>query len=775
MDNFLTLHETLGSLCATLIFAAALYAPGFAVSYASNLFGFRKLSATERSCWAIAISFLVAPILADLLCRVAGLTAVTVTVGLASIFCIVHLLRTWREHCSARHFEAGGGSGKRGLWIFFGWTVFCLLMLVDFQIGHRLYFSVVTADQSYRIAFTDAVVRTGVPPSNPLYSPGGVMQSGSHASLHVTAMPYYYFWYVLCAVVVKLGRLAHVTSQQAFIASSVWAGIGLMATVHLFTQHFFRWTGSRSHRLRWLALALLTVTGADLIPALGNLVLQASLNGDIEWWSVDPIDSWANSLLWVPHHVAGTLCCLLAFLLLWRTREALSCKNRFTALLLAATGCASAFGLSCYVMFGFVLMMAAWFVRLVLIGTPDRLALWKRSAFGAIVASTLLFPFLLELVHGLRLAATGETGTHLFSFSVRRMIDSGLLTGLPIFAGWNQKHPVILDQGLRMLLLVPGLALELGVYGAVLVILCVQRWRKRVHGARPDLQAGGEASDTAFFFVVCGLTMTMFLSSSVISNNDFGYRAVMLPQFFLVLLTAEWLGAWWFGHHQSATGIQPRRGQRQLLYGLLGLGVAGSVYGALLLRAWLPLEQQRSQDGFGDLSQDAAAVHAAFQRLHSVASPGAVIAFRPIPPEAHQRDEVMTPNEFYQRMLVMNAGRQVVNAEWQCAVHFGGDPAGCRTILQTLDALYASPSPGARQAQELCKKLGVQYLAISHRDPSWRGSEAHGSGWPETLPTVAQQPGFRLLACSADGNAQQTSPSTSTSSHLLSWLKPWHF
>ena len=193
-------------------------------------------------------------------------------------------------------------------------------MLVDFQTGHKLFFTVAMADESYRIAFIDAVARTGVPPANPLYF------SGSPAPKR-----YYYFWYVLCAAVVKL---AHVTARQAYVASCIWAGFGLLVTVRLYAVHFFRW----ERKQRWIALGLLLVSGAGIVPALGNAVLQPSLNGDIEWWSVDPIDAWPDSLLWVPHHVASVLCCLLVFLFLWRTLEPLSRNAKCCAVVFGGYG-----------------------------------------------------------------------------------------------------------------------------------------------------------------------------------------------------------------------------------------------------------------------------------------------------------------------------------------------------------------------------------------------------------------------------------------------------
>ena len=135
-----------------------------------------------------------------------------------------------------------------------------------------------------------------------------------------------------------------------------------------------------------------------------------------------------------------------------------------------------------------------------------------------------------------------------------------------------------------------------------------------------------------------------------------------------------------------------------------------------------------------------------FAELDRVSSRKAVVVFRPIDPDPDRGNDVMSPSEFYQRMLVMDAGRQMLNAERPCATQFGGDPSACPAILQQTAPLYALPSPSAEWARGYCSQFGVQYIAVSHRDPDW-GSN---SGWPVALPVIAQQDGFKILRCAPD-------------------------
>ncbi len=625
------------------------------------------------------------------------------------------------------------------------------------------------ADESYRIAFTDAVVRTGIPPTNPLYFAGAV-----------APMRYYYFWYILCAAV---ANLAHVPARDAFYASCIWAGFGLLTTVQFYTTHFFHW----SRKSQRLTLALLLITGADLLPALGQAFLQPTLNGDTEWWSVDPIDAWPDSLLWVPHHVAAVLCCLVAFLFLWlltfqpqptptedlssrppapsspplpsvisteaqRSGEirvlppVLTQPTTAATLLLTATAFASATGLSVYVTFGFALLIFAWLLRLAFLRDPT-LTRWLRN-LGVVTAAAalLLIPFLRELLPGLREATIPQpqglgtpTQPHLFVLSVRRLIDSELLTTLPTFAHLNTAHPALFDQSIRLLLLPPGLAMELGLYGAALILLLLAKRRKQL---RPN-----PARDAAFFFTLVGLALTMFLSSSVITNNDFGYRAVMLPQFFLSLLTADLLASWLF---PDTSPLIPRTSTKlRLLYSLAALGAAGTLYWAFLLRAWLPLvalhRPVAPNLNYATLPEDDLQIREAFDTLNRLAPANAVVAFRPIDPVLDRQQAVMVPNEFYQRAIVMDSNRQLLNAEGKCAVHFGGDPIPCPAIQQATAQLYAVPTPDAASARSFCARFGVHYLILSAWDPLWNTAV----GWPLTLPTVAAQRRFRILDCQA--------------------------
>jgi hypothetical protein len=712
-SNFTT-QDVAGSLVAVLAFGLLLYAPGFLLGWATNLFGFRRRSFPEQSCWAVVASFGLTPIVAYLLGRLVGLAAFCWAAAVAGV-CVALLLSLHRTpvHWSSRNKRLMAGLGV-------AWVAFVVMSLVEIQVGNRLYFSVAMFDQSYRVAFTDAVARTGVPPANPLYFPG-----------HAASMRYYYFWYVLCAAAM---RIAGVTARQAFIASSVWAGFGLVATIALYLRHFFSVVQGLL-RQTLVAVGLLFVTGADLLPAVGSLFAQRALNGEMEWWSEDQISSWMDSLLWVPHHVASLICCLLSFLLLWRTREELNRTQRCIAVALAGGAFASAFGLSIYVAFGMALLMAAWGIRLMMCSPKAGRTCGRIGAAGCI-AAVLLTPFVRELLVG----QGGGVSAHVFTLSVRRMIDPQLLTSLPVFATWHAVHPVVLDFGMRLLLLLPGLALELGFYGLALWFM------------RSSLQE--ESVGTAIYLAICGLAMVTFIRSAVIGNNDFGYRAALLPQFFLLLLGARLVGSRWTGGGEMLVPLTPLK--RRAVVGLIVLGVAGTVYQAAMLRGFLPLEAARRDSGFAELPGEAFEAREAFAALRRVAPTDAVVQFNAVSSSSDPRGDVVPPSLFYERALIMDSGRQVLNAERNCAVEFGGDARPCAEIRSATRLLYAAGAPSAEWAETYCSRFGVGYLAVGHVDPAWGDS----GGWVWNLPIVAAQPGFRILRCGASGAAGRSGGGT---------------
>ena len=662
------MQDIVGAMRAMVGFACLFFAPGYVLASAINLFGFRKLNFLARIASAVVLSFAVSPVFAILLGRVVPLGAVAVGVGAVGCIALVLILAGHRKLT----LPVNRDTIALAAFLVFGILVI-VGSLVDIQVGNRLYFSVSVLDQAYRVAFTNGIAHSGIPPQNPLYHPGAA-----------SPMRYYYFWYALCAVCMKL---AHVTARQALMASSCWAGIGLTAMISVYARYFLQ-VKDRLYRFILVAMLLLTITGLDILPVLYNLFVHHDFSGDLEWWSADQVASWFDTILWVPNHLAALLCCLAAFLLLWRARSSSTRRDQLSATILAGIAAASAFGLSIYVTAGFAMLMALWCVNL-LIRQRDKSAVIRNLGTVAL-ATALLLPYLRDLVgahSGTESGANAGAG-HIFQFGVRKMIDSGLITGLPALAGLNQGHPVLLDQLVRLCLLVPGYALELGFYGLVLILAI--RARKSLDPAYA----------TALWLSVGGLVLVSFVRSAVIGNNDFGYRAALIPSFFLLLLAAERM--------TSASS----KGWLTLL---LLFGLAGSGFQAAMLRAYVPLHVAARMPGFDGLPEEAFAIRTEYAEAASLIPDSAVVQSNLIDPA----------NYFYVANMLYSERAMVTDAAIDCGAVFGGNPALCAETQRAVRELFATPTISATKARVRCNALGIDYLAVSRGDPAWNDK----NGW----------------------------------------------
>ncbi len=726
LDNYTT-QDIAGALRGIAGFSLLLFLPGYVAAWALDLLRFRGRSLPARTAWAITLSFALAPILLSLASHVARSSLLAAALwSVAAVWLVIAVAERRRPRVEF----------DRYLYVVLAFLFLGALLvvveLVDLQLGSKLYLSVTVVDQAYRVGFTNSLALSAVPPINPFYHPG-----------HAEPLRYYYFWYALCAMCMKL---VHITARQALIASSVWAGWGLTALLALLVRHFLG-VQEKVHRRTLAAVLLLCVTGADLLPVLFSTFVQHRFMGEIEWWSTDQITSWMDCILWVPNHTAALISCMTGFLLLWCTRQNLSTQQRTAAVCLAGVAAASSFGLSIYVAAGFAMLMLAWMLRLLLWERETALA--ARTALAAGLAIVLLTPYLHELIQAQSGTQAGtRTGpAHLLSFGVREFILPPFFFQSPHFAALRTAHPLLFLQAVRLLLLVPGYAIELGFYGVVLVVFFKRR--RMLDPARR----------TALFFCVSGLVMVSFIRSGVIENNDFGYRAAMLPCLFLLLLGSDLLLE--MRASSKAAPRKPARGGLTVALSrrLLLLGVAGTAYQAFELRLFLPLLSAAHQPAVAGLPEAAYAARKAYGKLSSLWEASlhgpiqnGLVQDGPIQDGLVQANT--TGDNIYLHLINMlySDRATIVDAAADCGAVFGGDPAPCSRIEQQIQTLFSTPGQTSTKALETCGAWGAHYLAAYREDPAWSDPR----GWVWTLPLVATdiEPGaqtsslYRVLDCS---------------------------
>jgi len=670
----------------------------------------------ERVFWSAPLSLAVSTIGAVLIGKFVSLTAVAILLMANFVVCIALLGREGLNlGRSGQKWRIGFRPlGAKALALVLVWVAVVIVLLIDFQSDQRLYMSLAMFDHSMRVNWTESVLRTGVPPANWLYMFG-----------HPAPMRYYYFWYVLCALVARISGLP---ARAVLIASCAWSGFFVASTIGLYLKHFLL-AGERLRRQFLVTVGLLAVTGLGVcINLVDFFYYNQPLPGSLEVWKAGQISSWLDSILWVPHHVAGCVCCMFGFLLAWMSEQASTKQSALTVLLIAAAF-ASAFGLSIYVAFAFFVVAGSWALWQVLLRHAYRSALL--IAAGGVGAALLLIPFLLELTHG----TSNVGGPSVFAFSIRETVPTAGLLSWPMFQHLATSNPGLAQNLAKLLLLVPGYCVGMGFYCVVLLVFLIPILRSRTPLTRPQA--------SLVFLSVATLVLMSFVRSGVIDSNDFGWRAALLLQFTLLLLASDFMVRWKVDELKKSapTAIDGLPGSTPYLVRAVAslaliFGVMTTMYQALMIRYDLQLREVQLRKAndlpSADLAHKAYISAVEYPRLDAVIPHNAVVQYNP-----------WTPDLVWLNTDWLNVGHQsVIYGDGSlCGSEFGGDPTGCAAMTTALDAVYSNAT--ASQAEVVCRQFGIQYLVARVYDSAWK----NGSSWVWTLKPVVADAEFRALDC----------------------------
>ncbi len=670
----------------------------------------------ERFFWSLPLSFAVSTIASVLIGKFFSLAAVVAFFLASAALWLVVLGREGLQlRRSGRRWAIGWRPlGGKGTMLVLIWIAVAILSLIDLQSDHRLFMSVIAWDHASRVNWTQSILRTGVPPANPLYFYG-----------HSAPMRYYYFWNVVCAGV---GMMTHLPIRGVFIASCVWGGFALAALIGLYLKHFLV-SGVLLRRRFLLTISLLMVTGLDICVHIWNLVFHQRLpRGDLEWWSAGQITSWLDSLLWVPHHIASMVCCMFALLLAWMAGQESARRQAASGAMIAAA-LASAFGLSIYVAFAFFLAMLAWALwQIAIERTPRPALLLAAGGAGAVV---LLLPYLSELTHN----PSEMHGGAVFAFAIREMFSPDGLLASHSFQLFAAGHPLAARNLANLILLLPGYSIELGFYLAVFLAYLVPAWRGR--------RQLTPAQRSLIFIAVVTLAIVSVMRSSVLATNDFGWRGALLLQFPLLLLASDLLVAWGFldhntGKSRDCDGLPHRAPYWFQFIAFLAIvaGVAGTLCQVLLLRFDLPLGEAikvlTHNPDAGKLSHKAYFSSFGYVQLDASIPRDAIVQYNPGSEDA-----------LGSLLDLFGIDRQTAIASDQpwCGSELGGDPSGCPAMALAIDSLFKGAT--AEQARATCSQYGIGYLVAKVDDPAWNDKD----GWVWSLKPVVSDEEFRALDC----------------------------
>jgi hypothetical protein len=678
------------------LFSLLAFFPGYTVGWLTNVFEFRGRLLPFRLAASVPLSLAIGPILGYTVGRWLGWNAVWFVYAVLFVAALLSgVLRRKARPLAGFHFLS--------LWPFAAlialWIAVAFLSLADLPIGRRLYFSIIDFDYSVRIAFTHSIGAFGLPARNPFFFPG-----------HAAGLRYHYFWMIPCALVYRLGSPL-VNAREAFIAGTLWVGIGLIALIPLYLRLF----GPASDLLQGdllqryllrrsrIGIALLAVTGLDILPTLlmVSLLRAGLISGippSVEWWN-DQVDGWLYTMLWEPHYICSLIACLTGFLIVWSLPQQSSRLQRTVSAFVTGAALATAAGCGIYVAMVFAAFLALW---LLLIVVRKRWHDAETLAVAGLIAVALIWPHLA----GLKDSFSQGPGPHLFEFTVRSFTPGDIiLQAFRLDRPWQRYAADLLFLPLNYFL-------ELGIF-FVVGRMVWSRFRQRK-------QPATLAELAAFLMAGTSILICTFVKSSLIANNDLGWRGFLPAQFILLLWAAQVLSE--------------RASRTPVLRLLLVLGLAGVVYDLAILRFFPLLSDMGKVQNITWLANDrllglrTAANREAYEWLCARTPESAVIQPNPEP--------------IYQDTFYGAYGhRQSVAVGVACGSLFGGDRRECAPLMPVLSGLFAGG--GEQPFQSTCRTLPIDVVVAKDTDAAWRDR----TSWVWTGHPIFHNDFVRLFAC----------------------------
>ena len=360
--------------------------------------------------------------------------------------------------------------------------------------------------------------------------------------------------------------------------------------------------------------------------------------------------------------------------------------------------------MSVYVAMAFALFLQVWVLRLLLKRRVVTAVPYVAAGIGAILLSAL---YLRELTGGAGSAATSAS----FILSLR---------GQPIgLHGLRNEVIAILK-----VLCIYGI--EFGFFGLVAVI---QLCRDIAH--RKMLSEGEIA---CWYLAGCSLLVATFVRSTVIANNDLGFRSIMFTQFIFLLWGARILHSRLKDHRDRKAA--PSLGTELLNFALcitLCLGLLASSYQVLMLRLYPVLADHGRVPALRALGADNFLIRSAYQTLASHIPPQSIV--QPNPDSTIPHD------------LLLYSNHQTVDAGApNCGTTFGGSLLRCQQIQEDIRHLFQSPRADWREADALCNSLFINVLLVTREDAVWHNPDS----WVWRREPIVANNFVRTFAC---GNA----------------------
>src|SRR5277367_540062 len=550
------------TLLALLYCPLIFYMPGYVVGSVSNALGFNQQGFGFKSLVALCFSIAIFPAIVFSIGILVGLRWVLIGYGLVGILFACYFgaaaLQASRQKRTKEERTELIKEFRFGILACLVWAAIALFSIVDWQTAaDELFPPVEVHDYTKHIVVTDAITRTGLPPVSPMFAPP-----------HPPKLFYYYYWFMLCSLVEQSSR-GLLQPRDAVLAGDIVTGFALLAAIALAARYLLPADEKENWQTAKFACALTLVTGLDILPVGLSHILQSArhqlpLFASVEWWN-EYIENFTHFALWVPHHAAGLVSCIVGTILLRRYQE--TGEKPVWTLILAALAFASAIGLSIYVSLTFALGWCIWIVVCL------RTKMTNRMLY---VACTGLATAIISLPLVATLAKANHSHDKQIALTIRPFVFGEALLNqfvpAPFLNEWT--------KGLEHLAFLP---LNYGMEFGLFALAAYFYWRTREKISHRDW----------FLLTLFGASLLIgtFLRSAV-RNNDLGDRSISVAQLTLLLWSARLL---W--EHLKGKLVRPlTERQIKLLYAMLFLGFSGVVYDLYMLRFADVIGMQRARD-----------------------------------------------------------------------------------------------------------------------------------------------------------------------------------
>jgi hypothetical protein len=234
----------------------------------------------------------------------------------------------------------------------------------------------------------------------------------------------------------------------------------------------------------------------------------------------------------------------------------------------------------------------------------------------------------------------------------------------------------------------------------------------------------------AFAIAMTSVLICTFLRSSVIANNDLGWRGFLPAQFFMLIWAAElWDDGYFAAHSKKA-----------VVAALVALGVAGTVYEITMVRfytlvsdeyaigrdTWFPADHR-----LGDRTYS---LRGLYEQLQERLPADAVVQHNPNQPVG---------DVFHG----LYADRQLAAETPGCGVVFGGDAHRCSEVMPSITAIFDGHEAGDwRRVEAACRELSIAALVVKDTDVVWKDQHS----WVWTRPPLVANQRARAVLCGSD-------------------------